>query len=51
MYGFAKSDRGNITDEELDYLRSVAGQWLGDRSKLDRDAKAGILTEVEDDES
>ena len=52
MYGFAKSDRGNITDEELDYLRSIAGQWLGDRRKVDRDAEAGILIEVEDgDES
>ncbi|MDR3474085.1 MAG: type II toxin-antitoxin system RelE/ParE family toxin [Devosia sp.] len=50
LYGFAKSDRGNITDEELDYLRSIAGQWLTDPRKIDKDAKAGILIEVEDDD-
>ena len=54
LFGFAKSDRDNIADDELDVLKTTAAQWLGDASKIARDAEAGILIEVEhgdDDEN
>lgn len=50
LFGFAKNERDNIDDEELDYLRSVANQWLGDPARLDIDRKAGTLIEVENDD-
>lgn len=53
LFGFAKSDRDNIADDELDVLKTNAAQWLGDASKIAKDAQAGILIEVEhgDDEN
>lgn len=50
LYGFAKSDRDNIDDEELFYWRALAGAWFGDRQRLAIDVNAGVLLEVEDDE-
>ena len=50
LFGFAKSDRDNIDASELYVLRANAGQWLADSSKIARDAGAGILIEVKDDD-
>jgi hypothetical protein len=46
LFGFAKSERQNIEIDELEDLRTVAGQWLHDPNKLKRDAAAGTLIEV-----
>lgn len=46
LFGFAKSDRDNISGDELDVLQSIARQWLEDPSGIARDAGAGILIEV-----
>jgi len=50
LFGFAKSDRENIDDDELEVLQTTAHQWLADASKIIRDARAGILIEVKDDD-
>lgn len=50
LYGFAKKDRENIDDRELEVLQLTAGQWLADATKLANDAKAGILIEVKHDD-
>ena len=50
LFGFAKSDRDNIDADELDVVRANAGQWLADSNKIARDAAAGILIEVKDDD-
>jgi hypothetical protein len=50
LFGFAKSDRDNIDASELYVLRANAGQWLPDSSKIAKDAGAGILIEVKDDD-
>jgi hypothetical protein len=50
LFGFAKSDRDNIDASELYVLRANAGQWLADSSKIAKDAGAGILIEVKDDD-
>ena len=46
LFGFAKNDRDNVTAAELELLKTNAAQWLGDASKIAKDAKAGILVEV-----
>lgn len=50
LFGFAKSERANVGDDELSSLQTIAGQWLGDGRKLDRDADEGILIEVKHDD-
>ena len=50
LFGFAKSDRDNITAEELAVLKTTAGQWLQDAARLEKDAAAGIIIEVKHDE-
>jgi hypothetical protein len=50
LFGFAKSDRDNIDADELDVLQATARQWLTDASKIAKDAKAGILIEVKNDD-
>lgn len=48
-YGFAKSDRGNIRDDELAALRELATELLGyDDEDLARALEASALIEVED---
>ena len=48
-YGFAKSDRGNVRDDELTALRALAEELLGyDDEELARALEAGALIEVED---
>ena len=46
LFGFAKNERDNIDDRELDVLQSTARQWLDDDSRITRDVKSGILIEV-----
>lgn len=47
-YGFAKSDRGNIRDDELAALRELATELLGyDDEELARAVAASALIEVE----
>ena len=46
LFGYAKSERANISDDELSGLQIIAGQWLGDERKLNKDLAAGILIEV-----
>ncbi len=50
LFGFAQKDRDNIDDEELEVLQATARQWLGDATNIPRDAEAGILIEVENDD-
>lgn len=46
LFGYAKSERANISDDELSGLQIIARQWLGDERKLNKDLAAGILIEV-----
>jgi hypothetical protein len=48
LFGFAKRDRDNIDADELNVLQLTARQWFIDESKLEKDARAGILIEVSD---
>jgi hypothetical protein len=50
LFGFAKRDRENITDDELEVIQATARQWLADAGKIAKDAKAGILIEVKHDD-
>ena len=48
-YGFAKSDRGNIREDELVALRALAAELLGyDDEELAKAVAAGALIEVTD---
>jgi hypothetical protein len=49
LFGFAKRDRDNIEADELEVLQLTAHQWLIDESKIEKDVRAGILIEVNDD--
>jgi hypothetical protein len=47
LYGFAKSERDNIADDELATLRDIARAWLGmDSSRLERALAEGRAEEV-----
>jgi hypothetical protein len=47
MYGFAKSAKDNIGDDELAALKRLAKEYLGyDKKKVDTQLKAGVWTEV-----
>ncbi len=47
LYCFAKNDRGNIADSELQALRSLASSWLHAGTALvESELKAGRLIEV-----
>jgi hypothetical protein len=51
LYGFAKSERENIEDDELQTLREIGASWLA--ASAQRIAKAlqeNVLHEVTDDE-
>jgi hypothetical protein len=51
LYGFAKSDRENIEDDELQALLDIAGAWLGATGDdLDNQMKKGLAQEVQNDE-
>ena len=50
VYGFAKNDRANISDDELRALKSLARELLGACEKAIANAmKNGALIEVEND--
>lgn len=47
LYYFAKNDRGNIADNELQALRSLASSWLhAGAALIESELKAGRLIEV-----
>jgi len=50
IYGFAKSERANISDKELKALKLLAGELLSyTKPALAKAVKVGELIEVEDD--
>jgi hypothetical protein len=50
LYGFAKSERGNVEEDELATLRDIAKGWLeADAMALARAAADGLIQEVEYD--
>ncbi len=50
IYGFAKSERANISDKELKALKLLAGELLNyTKPALAKAVKVGELIEVEDD--
>jgi hypothetical protein len=51
LYGFAKSERENIGDDELQTLREIGAAWLAaDAQRIARAIKENALQEVRDDE-
>ena len=51
LYGFAKSERDNVDDDELETARDIAKGWL--TASADQIARAladGLIHEVDDDE-
>lgn len=51
LLGFAKSERENISQDELVFLRELAENWLAaDTARIRREIKAGNLQEVEYEE-
>lgn len=46
LAGFAKNERANISQDELDDLKTIASQWQKDPSRIEKDLAAGILNEV-----
>lgn len=43
------SERANITDDDLEDLKTIAEQWLTDPKRIEKDLAAGILNEVQND--
>jgi hypothetical protein len=51
LYGFAKSERENIEDDELQTLREIGAAWLAaDAPRVARAIKENALQEVHDDD-
>jgi hypothetical protein len=51
LLGFAKSERENISLDELQFLRKLAGNWLAAGSaKIRTEIELGNLQEIENDE-
>jgi hypothetical protein len=49
LYGFAKSERENVTEDELQTLREIGAAWLAaDPPQLARAMKANALQEIRD---
>ena len=47
LYCFAKNDRGNIADNELQAFRTLASYWLhASNAVIEPELKAGRLIEV-----
>ena len=47
LYGFAKSERDNIHDDELDALRKIAAVWFkADTAALAKQVSQGLAEEV-----
>ncbi|RVL27234.1 type II toxin-antitoxin system RelE/ParE family toxin [Sinorhizobium meliloti] len=49
LAGFAKSERANITEDDLEDLKTIAKQWFTDPKRVEKDLAAGILNEVRHD--
>jgi hypothetical protein len=48
LYGFAKSERDNLRNGELETVRDIAGGWLkADAAQLTRALADGVLKEVQ----
>lgn len=51
LYAFAKSDRDNIDDDELEALRTIGAKWLAASAELVGEAiEDGDLKEIEHDD-
>jgi hypothetical protein len=51
LYGFAKNDRDNISDDELESLRPIGANWLAASSKaMERALSDGDLQEITHDD-
>ena len=51
LYGFSKSERDNIDDQELADLREVSASWLAaDTKQIDLALAKGLLIEVQNDD-
>lgn len=51
LYGFAKNERENIEDSELQTLRDIGGELLAHNNKaLDEAVRSGALQEIENGE-
>lgn len=51
LYGFAKNDRDNITNDELQTLRLIGANWLAaSESLVQRALSEGDLQEIEHDD-
>lgn len=49
VYGFAKNERNNIDDRELEILRDAASSWLAaDATMIGLALAEGLLIEVEE---
>ena len=52
IYGFAKSERDNVDEGDLERLQTPARELLGlSDSEIDLAVKAGKLTEIKDEEN
>jgi len=52
LYGFAKNERDNISDQELRVLQAIAGSWLEqEQHLLQRAIESGELKEVTKDDN
>jgi hypothetical protein len=52
LYGFAKSERDNVDDDELETARDVARGWLeANENQLARAIGEGLIQEVDYDDS
>ena len=51
LYGFAKNERDNIADDELQTLRDIGATWLAaDAQRIEQAIREKALQEVDDDE-
>jgi hypothetical protein len=51
LFGFAKSERENVTQDELLFLRRLAENWLtADGTRIQNEMEIGNLQEIEDGE-
>ncbi len=51
LYAFAKNERDNIENDELETLREIAAAWLrADKEQLKRQIAEGLAEEIKDDE-
>jgi len=50
LYGFAKSERDNIEEDDLETLREIGEAWLeAEEKQLEHAIKEGLLKEVDYD--